>query len=78
MPRFAPRGACHAAGRRALRLALGGLLALNWSAAARAEWLFDVDAGARYESNLTRAQERPDGRGDAAATLFASAGSFLR
>lgn len=53
------------------------MLALNWSTAARAEWLFDVDAGARYESNLTRAQERPDVRGDGAATLFGSAGSFF-
>jgi hypothetical protein len=76
-PRFVRRGACHSATRRALRLALGGMLALNWSAAARAEWLFDVDAGARYESNLTRAQERPDVRADGAATLFASAGSFF-
>ena len=53
------------------------MLVLSWSAAARAEWLFDVDAGARYESNLTRAQQQPDIRGDAAATLFASAGSFF-
>jgi hypothetical protein len=53
------------------------MLVLSWSGVARAEWLFDVDAGARYESNLTRAQEQPDIRGDGAATLFASAGSFF-
>jgi hypothetical protein len=75
--RFARRGARHSMSRRALRLALGGMLVLGWSAVARAEWLFDVDAGARYDSNLTRAQERPDVRGDAAATLFASAGTFF-
>jgi hypothetical protein len=55
---------------------LAGIV-LSWSAVARAEWLFDVDAGARYDSNLTRAQQQPDIRGDAAATLFASAGSFF-
>ena len=53
------------------------MLVLSWSAVARAEWLFDVDAGARYESNLTRAQQQPDIRGDGAATLLASAGSFF-
>jgi hypothetical protein len=53
------------------------MLVLSWSATARAEWLFDIDAGARYESNLTRAQERPDIRGDGAAALLASAGSFF-
>ncbi len=53
------------------------MLVLSCSAAARAEWLLDVDAGARYDSNLTRAQQRPDVRGDAAATLFASGGTFL-
>jgi hypothetical protein len=75
--RFAWRDACHSTSRRALRLALGGMLVLGWSAVARAEWLFDIDAGARYDSNLTRAQERPDVRGDAAATLFASGGTFF-
>jgi len=74
----APRGVCRSASRRVLRLALAGTLVLSCSAAARAEWLLDVDAGARYESNLTRAQERPDVRSDAAATLFASGGHFLR
>ncbi|HEY8623546.1 MAG TPA: hypothetical protein VIM74_06740 [Casimicrobiaceae bacterium] len=75
--RFAGGASCRSASRLALRLALAGMLALSWSAATRAEWLFDVDAGARYESNLTRAQEPPDVRGDGAATLFASAGSFF-
>ena len=63
--------------RRAWRLAWGGALACGWSAVAHAEWLFDADAGARYESNVTRAQEQADIRGDAAATLFASAGYFF-
>ena len=75
--RFARRGAYRSASRRLLRLALAGMLVLSWSAAARAEWLHDVDAGARYDSNLTRAQEHPDVRADAAATLFASAGTFF-
>src|SRR5450755_4152532 len=65
------------ASRLALYLALGGALALGWSAAVHAEWLFDVDAGARYESNLTRAQQDPDIRADAAATLLASGGYFF-
>ena len=56
--RFARRGVCRSASRPLLRLALAGMLVLGLSAAARAEWLLDVDAGARYESNLTRAQER--------------------
>ena len=75
--RFARCAAFHPVSRVASRLALGGMLALSWSTAARAEWLFDVDAAARYESNLTRAQQRPDVRGDAAATLMASGGYFF-
>src|SRR6266513_826017 len=75
--RSAQRDACRSAPHRILRLAVAGMLVLSCSAAARAEWLLDVDAGARYESNLTRAQERPDVRSDAAATLFASGGTFL-
>src|SRR6202165_3565187 len=75
--RFARRGVCRSASRRVLHLALAGMLVLSCSAAAGAEWLLDLDAGARYESNLTRAQERADVRGDAAATLFASGGTFL-
>src|SRR5450755_1449435 len=68
---------CRLASSVASRLALGGALALGWSAAVHAEWLFDVDAGARYESNLTRAQQDPDIRADAAATLLASGGYFF-
>ena len=75
--RSAQRGACRSAPHRILRLAVAGMLVLSCSAAARAEWLLDVDIGARYDSNLTRAQERPDVRGDAAATLFASGGKFF-
>jgi hypothetical protein len=71
------RLASSVASRLALCLALGGALALGWSAAVHAEWLFDVDAGARYESNLTRAQQDPDIRADAAASLAASAASYL-
>jgi hypothetical protein len=70
-------GARRTASRRALHLALGALLACTWSALGHAEWLFDLDAGARYESNASRAQEHADIRGDAAATLFASAGYFF-
>jgi hypothetical protein len=58
-------------------LAAGAVLASGWSAALRAEWLFDIDAGARYESNLTAAQTDADIRADTAATLFASAGYFF-
>src|ERR1700682_3525424 len=76
-PRFARRGPCVSTSRRLLRLALGAMFALSGSAAAPAEWLLDIDAGARYDSNVTRAQERPDVRGDAAATVFASGGTFL-
>lgn len=47
------------------------------SAAARAEWLLDVDAGALYDSNLNRAYERADIRADGALTLNAAAGSYL-
>jgi hypothetical protein len=60
-----------------LRIALTGAVALFGSASARAEWLFDVDAGARYETNLTRAEQHPDVRADTAATLNASAASFF-
>jgi hypothetical protein len=63
--------------RVALCSALAGVLVSSWSAATRAEWLFDVNAGARYESNLSRAQQDPDIRADAAATLSASGGYFF-
>jgi hypothetical protein len=75
--RFARRTTGHRATRLALRLALGGALASSWSTVTHAEWLFDVDAGARYDSNLTQAQQDADVRADAAATLFASGGYFL-
>jgi len=41
-----------------------------------AEWLFDADAGAFYDSNLTNAQNQPDIRADFAAALAGSVGSF--
>ena len=55
---------------------VGAALFFGASAAAAAEWLFDFDAGAFYDSNLSRAQKSSDVRADAAATLAASAGNF--
>jgi len=75
--RFARRDACRSSLRRALRVVASAALACSWSVIAHAEWLFDVDAGARYESNVTRAQQQADVRGDGAATLVASAGAFF-
>jgi hypothetical protein len=76
-----PRDVCPGTGLSAavgaLRVALGGLLALGWSATTHAEWLYDVDAGVRYESNLNRAEQQADIRADAAATLLASGGYFF-
>jgi hypothetical protein len=45
--------------------------------AAEAEWLLDVEAGAFYDSNLTRAQAQADIRADGAATIAVAAGSFF-
>lgn len=56
---------------------MGAALVSGWSTALRAEWIFDVDAGARYDSNLTAAQQPADVRADAAATFFASGGYFF-
>ena len=53
------------------------LLLSATSAAADGEWLLDLDAGIRFDNNLTRAQSEPDIRADGAATLAASAGSFF-
>ena len=44
---------------------------------ARAEWLFDVAAGATYDSNLTRAANAPDVRPGVAATFDVGAGEFI-
>ena len=44
---------------------------------AEAEWLFDIAAGARYDSNLTHAAGAPDVRRDFAGTFDASAGQFF-
>ena len=46
------------------------------SGVANASWLFDVDAGFLYDSNLTRAYAPADVRADGAFTLDATAGSF--
>jgi hypothetical protein len=50
---------------------------LGSSAPAAAEWLFDVDAGMFYDSNLSQAQNAADVRADAAATLTGSVASFI-
>jgi hypothetical protein len=44
---------------------------------ARAEWLFDVAAGATYDSNLTRAANASDVRPGFAATFDVRAGQFI-
>jgi len=46
------------------------------SGAASAAWQLDVDAGFRYDSNLTRAYAPADIRADTAFALDATAGSF--
>jgi hypothetical protein len=46
-------------------------------AAADAEWFFDADAGAIFDSNLTGAASGPDVRSDWAAAVGASAGQFF-
>ena len=63
--------------RPAVRLAFCAVLASSWSAVTHAEWQFDGDAGARYDSNLSQAQQQPDVRADTAATLLASGGYFF-
>ncbi|MEO8302655.1 MAG: hypothetical protein ABI724_00910 [Betaproteobacteria bacterium] len=42
-----------------------------------AEWLFDVDVSATYDSNLTRAPSAPDIRPDWATTFDANTGQFI-
>jgi len=46
-------------------------------ASARSEWLLDVDAGALYDNNLTRAQASADIRADGATSVSAAIGSFF-
>ena len=43
-----------------------------WTAALRAEWIVDIGAAGRYDSNLTRAQDAADRRPDRALTFAAS------
>jgi hypothetical protein len=74
---FAAGGAGGSKSRLAWRIALSSAIVWWWSAAAHAEWLFDVDAGGRYDSNVNRAQQQPDVRADGSAALFASATSFV-
>jgi hypothetical protein len=63
--RAAPMPAVHRAGL--CSMAASAVLACSWSFIAHAELRFDVDAGARYESNVTRAQQQ-DVRDDGTAT----------
>lgn len=59
--------------------AAGTMLAaalLAGAAPARAEWFYDLRAGALFDDNLTRAQQAADVRADGATTLAASAGWF--
>ena len=78
-----PAMASHRPGKRASRLrvrvcaAACSALVCTISEPTCAEWFFDVDAGALYDSNLTRAYEQPDIRADGALTLAVAAGSFL-
>ena len=67
-----PRDAVRA---RAAAWALLSML-LCGAGQARAEWFYDVRAGALFDDNLTRAQKAADERGDGAATLAAAAGWF--
>ena len=64
-------------GGRALGALVLGLACLAVPASVQAEWLFDADAGALYDNNLTRAQESADIRADGAAFLSAAAARFL-
>lgn len=61
--------------RAAANLSLA-LLALCAAAPAAADWFQDARVGALYDDNLNRAQQPADIRGDAAATLSATAGWF--
>jgi hypothetical protein len=64
--------------RRAPRsLALAGLLLSAIAMPVHAEWLIDIDAGAFYDDNLTRAQDRVDIRADGAATIAVAARSLI-
>jgi hypothetical protein len=52
------------------------MLCIGAISPARAEWLFDVDAGGFYDSNLSNAQNQPDIRADFAAALAGSIANF--
>ena len=56
---------------------IGAALFFGASAVTAAERLFDIDAGAIYDSNLSRAQHASDVRADAGATLAGSAANFF-
>lgn len=61
--------------QRFLAVALGmGCLALPGSA--KSEWLLDVDAGALYDNNLTRAQAPADIRADGAGSVSGRSEAF--
>jgi hypothetical protein len=59
------------------RTLLAALVLCAAEARANGEWLLDVDAGAIFDSNLTRAPSGPDVRPDWAAAFDASAGQFF-
>jgi hypothetical protein len=70
--------ACYSQQRfRAGTAITAALLLCVSSAASSGEWLVDADAGAIFDSNLTRAASAPDIRPDWAATVDASVGQFF-
>jgi len=52
------------------------MLGVGVSSPATAEWLFDVDAGGFYDSNLSNAQNQADIRDDFAAAVAGSIANF--
>ncbi len=66
------------ADRRARRWpVLAGLVLWAAVAPVHAEWLIDIDAGALYDNNLTRAQDPVDIRADGAGTIAIAARSLI-
>src|SRR3982750_2014577 len=65
--------------RRPLRLRAVAATAVlcGWTVTAQAEWLFQFNAGAIYDSNLTGAAEAVDVRPGWAAAVEASASQFF-
>src|SRR3954447_5040906 len=63
--------------RQALARLACGVLLLIALGGARADSLFDVNAGGWYDTNLTRARHREDYRADAALSTLLSAGRVI-